>query len=106
MSSGRVLILLAVAASSSGCSWHGLTHAFTPNCHSVQEYQRAVQVAPLRVPAGLDAPNVSGALVIPAADVAAPTATAPGDACLDEPPRYKAPPPAKSAAEAMPSASK
>jgi hypothetical protein len=88
MTSGRWLICLCLGLVSSGCSLHKLTHAFTPDCHAPQEYQRAVQVAPLRVPAGLDAPNVQSALVIPAVDVAPPPA---GDKepCLDSPPRFK-----------------
>ena len=61
--------------------------AFHNDCHTPQEYERAVQVAPLKVPAGLDAPNVQGALVIPAVD--APPPPGPKDACLDEPPRFK-----------------
>ena len=40
-----------------------------PDCHRPQEYHRAVQVPPLKVPAGLDTPNTQGALVIPALDV-------------------------------------
>jgi hypothetical protein len=89
MTSGRWLICVSLGLVSSGCSWHKFTHAFSPDCHAPQEYQRAVQVAPLRVPAGLDAPNVQGALVIPAVDVEAPP---PGamEPCLDSPPRFKA----------------
>jgi uncharacterized lipoprotein len=89
MTIGRWLMCLTFATLSSACSWHKLTHAFTHDCHAPQEYQRAVQVAPLRVPAGLDAPNVQSALVIPAVDVEAPP---PGEKepCLDSPPRFKA----------------
>ena len=42
------------------------------DCHRPQEYQRAVQVAPLKVPAGLDTPNTQGALVIPTVELAPP----------------------------------
>jgi uncharacterized lipoprotein len=65
-----------------------------PDCHHVQEYQRAAQVAPLRVPEGLDSPNVSGALVIPEVTVEPPPPGA-KEACLDVPPRFKEPLPVK-----------
>ncbi len=78
----------------------GLTagcHSLVADCHAQQEYQHARQVASLKVPSGLDSPNTQGALVIPAVDVVA--APAPGlkDACLDQPPRYKAAPTNKAA---------
>ena len=66
------------------------------DCHRPQEYQRAAQVAPLKVPAGLDTPNTQGALVIPTVDLAPPP-PGPHDACLDTPPRYKPAPPNKAA---------
>jgi uncharacterized lipoprotein len=83
----------------SGC------HIFSmqPDCHKPQQYQKARQVAPLRVPEGLDAPNVTGALSIPAADEVTPPPLGPKDACLDAPPRFRESPPSKSAAE-MPKA--
>ncbi len=90
-----LLICLPVTVSLGACHWHPLTR----DCHSSQEYQRAVQVAPLRVPAGIDAPNVQGALVIPAEGVVPPPLKA-TDACLDLPPRFKEPPPARASAPA------
>jgi uncharacterized lipoprotein len=93
MSLDRVLILIAAATLTSGCHLFG---KLTPDCHTPQEYQRAGQVAPLKVPEGLDTPNTQGALVIPKVDLAPPP---PGrrDACLDVPPRYQ-PAPANKAA--------
>jgi uncharacterized lipoprotein len=75
-----------------GCA--RILHGFAPDCHKPQEYQRAAQMPPLKVPAGLDTPNTQGALVIPTVELSAPP---PGrhDACLDAPPRYKAAPPNK-----------
>ena len=93
MSLDRALILIAAATLTSGCH---LFSKLTPDCHSPQEYQRAGQVAPLKVPAGLDTPNTQGALVIPKVDLAPPP-PGPKDACLDVPPRYKAAPPNKAA---------
>ena len=66
------------------------------DCHRPQEYQRAVQLPPLKVPAGLDTPNTQGALVIPTVDLAPPP-RGPHEACLDAPPRYKPAPPNKAA---------
>ena len=80
----------------------GGCHMFSSNvesCHKPQEYQRAASVAPLKVPEGLDAPNVQGALVIPAVDNPLPP-PGPKDPCLDEPPRYKPAQPGKAAASA------
>ncbi len=66
------------------------------DCHRPQEYQRAVQLPPLKVPAGLDTPNTQGALVIPTVDLVPPP-RGPHEACLDAPPRYKPAPPNKAA---------
>jgi uncharacterized lipoprotein len=94
MSLDRVLLVVAAAALMSGCHMFGLTS----DCHAPQEYQRAGQAPPLKVPAGLDSPNTQGALVIPPVMLAPPP---PGkkDACLDVPPRYKPAPPNKAASE-------
>ena len=86
-------MFFTAAALLSGCH---LFSKLTPDCHTAQEYQRAGQVAPLKVPAGLDAPNTKDALVIPTVDLALPP-PGPKDACLDVPPRYKPAPPNKAA---------
>ena len=96
MSLDRVLMLIAAAALASGC---GLFGKLSGDCHSPQEYQRAGQVPPLKVPAGLDSPNTQGALVIPAAGLAPPR-PGPKEACLDVPPRYRPAPANKAASEA------
>jgi uncharacterized lipoprotein len=93
MSFDRVLILIAAAALSSGCHLFG---KLTPDCHTPQEYQRAGQVAPLKVPPGLDSPNTKDALVIPTVELAPPP-PGPKDACLDVPPRYQHAPTNKAA---------
>jgi uncharacterized lipoprotein len=77
----------------SGCH---LFAKLQPDCHHPQEYQRANSVSPLIVPEGLDKPNTQGALVIPTVELAPPP-PGPKDACLDQPPRYKAAPPNKAA---------
>jgi uncharacterized lipoprotein len=95
MSLDRVLLMVAAAALMSGCH---LFSKLTPDCHTPQEYQRAGQVPPLKVPAGLDSPNTQGALVIPPV-MLAPPPPGPKDACLDVPPRYQPAPPNKAASE-------
>ena len=82
----RPAAFVAAAVLLNGCRLiHG---GYQTNCHKPQEYQRAVQRAPLKVPEGLDSPNTQGALVIPTVDLAAPP-PGPHEACLDAPPRYK-----------------
>ncbi len=88
----RLLLALPVLLLVGGCHVRTLLE---PDCHRVQEYQHAVQVAPLKVPEGLDSPNVSGALVIPEVAVEPPP-PGPKEACLDAPPRFKEPIPVKS----------
>ncbi len=90
----RLVAVIALGVLSGGCA--RLLHGFAPDCHKPQEYQRAVQKPPLLVPAGLDTPNTTGALVIPAVDVAPPP-RGKHDQCMDVPPRYKPAPPNKAA---------
>jgi uncharacterized lipoprotein len=93
MSFDRALGMIAAATLVSGCH---IFNRLTPDCHRPQEYQRATQLAPLKVPPGLDTPNTQGALVIPTVELAPPP-PGPHDACLDMPPRYKPAPPNKAA---------
>jgi len=90
----RLFLVLPGLVLMGGCHVRTLLE---PDCHHPQEYQRAAQVAPLKVPEGLDSPNVSGALVIPEVAVAPPPVGA-NEACLDAPPRFKEPVPLKPAA--------
>ena len=62
--------MMAAALLLNGCT--RLLHGFAPDCHKRQEYQRAAQAAPLKVPAGLDSPNTQGALLIPTVELAPP----------------------------------
>jgi len=93
MSLERTTLIVAAAMVASGCHMFGKAVA---DCHRPQEYQRAVQLPPLKVPTGLDTPNTQGALVIPTLEVTPPP-PARNAACLDAPPRYK-PAPANKAA--------
>jgi uncharacterized lipoprotein len=93
MSLDRVMLVVAAAALTSGCH---IFSKLTPDCHRAQEYQRAGQAAPLKVPPGLDSPNTKDALIIPTVELAPPP-PGPKDACLDIPPRYKPAPSNKAA---------
>ena len=53
MRRGRILLVSCAGALLAGCHMH-IFHGLAPDCHAPQEYQHAQQVAPLRVPAGLD----------------------------------------------------
>jgi uncharacterized lipoprotein len=91
MSLDRTLPIIAAAMLLCAC------HTFSrvvPDCRKPQEYQRAAQLAPLKVPAGLDTPNTQGALAIPTVELSAPP-PGPNTACLDTPPRYKPAPTSK-----------
>lgn len=62
------------------------------SCHRQQDYETAGNLAPLRVPAGLDAPDTSGALAIP--ELTAPEAPRdPEGPCIEAPPALTEPPP-------------
>ncbi len=86
----RLLALFMAVLALGGCHFlRGRT-----GCHADQEYRHAQQLPALHVPAGLDAPNTSTALVIPE-PVAGIPVRGPKDACLEEPPAYRPAPPAK-----------
>jgi len=93
MSFERIALTLAAASLLCGCH---IVSRLNPDCHARQEYQHSAQVAPLKVPEGLDSPNTQGALVIPTVELAPPP-PGPKDACLDLPPKY-VPAPANKAA--------
>ena len=73
------------------CACHALR---AKSCHGPQAYMGAKSVAPLKTPAGLDAPETGSALRIPALNEPAPPARKGREPCLDEPPPFKARQPA------------
>jgi uncharacterized lipoprotein len=85
-----VLMICACIGALGGC------HRLRANagCHAAQEYQKAQQLPPLKVPAGLDAPSKASPLVIPSVASDIPVRGR-RDACLEEPPKYKASAPNK-----------
>jgi len=86
----RPLLLTAVSLAllaATGCRTLG-----GGSCHQPQDYETAGDLPPLRVPAGLDSPDTSGALQIP--EVTTPELPRdPDGPCLDAPPALTEPPP-------------
>jgi uncharacterized lipoprotein len=80
----RILWFAALLPALSACHMLGIN-----SCHGPQAYLGAHSVAPLKVPAGLDAPETNNALRIPALNEPAPPARKGKDPCLDEPPAFK-----------------
>ena len=78
----------------SGC--HAFRRATSAKaCHNPQPYQKAQTVPPLKIPSGMDAPDTSSALHLPALNEPPPPARKGAQPCLDEPPPFKVTQPAK-----------
>lgn len=86
----RVLILTGLVLPLAGCK---LLPTRAPSCSRPGGYEAAQNMPPLKVPAGLDAPDTKASLPIPTINEPE-KPRQPGDPCLDEPPRYS---PAKDA---------
>ena len=83
---GTALLCLGAALTLlGGCkSMRGIS-----SCPHGEPYTKATTVAPLRIPAGADAPDTSQALKLPALNEPAPPPRGRKDPCLDQPPPYK-----------------
>lgn len=81
-----LLWLAALVPMLSAC--HPFRH-FTYACHKKQVYMQATSIAPLKVPAGLDPPDTTNALHLPALNEPAPPPRTGQQPCLDEPPPFK-----------------
>jgi uncharacterized lipoprotein len=82
----RGALLLALLLGVGGCAaLHG------KSCHESQPYLKAKSVPPLTIPAGLDAPDTTNALRLPALNEPAPPPRVGKQPCLDEPPPFKVP---------------
>jgi len=78
----------------SGC--HVFRGASAKACHGAQPYQKAQSAPPLKIPPGVDAPDTTNALRLPALNEPAPPPRKGKQPCLDEPPPFKVTqPPAK-----------
>ena len=87
MKSIRVILSLApLLLALGGCR---SLHSFN-SCHAHQAYMNEKSVAPLKIPPGLDTPDTTNALRLPALNEPEPPARKGRDPCLDEPPPFKA----------------
>ncbi len=86
----NVGLVAALGLGLSGCHmFHTLTHSCELDTDS---YRKATSVTPLRVPLGIDPPDVKSALQIPALNEPALPPRGAKDPCLDEPPKFTEPP--------------
>jgi uncharacterized lipoprotein len=85
-------LMLAASALLAGCGT-----VFKATCAKPEDYASAVDNGPLKVPAGLQGPDTRGALAVPPLQEPERPRAA-DEPCLDAPPRYTAPAPAKPAA--------
>ena len=89
---GAALLLLMLPLIG-GC--HLFRGASAKACHGPQSYQKAQSVPPLKMPPGLEAPDTTNALHLPALNEPAPPPRTGKQPCLDEPPPFKVTQPAK-----------
>ena len=80
-----VLALLALCLG----ACHVMRAISNRQCHETQPYMKATSVPPLVVPSGLDAPDTTNALRLPALKEPAPPPRPASSPCLDEPPSFK-----------------
>ena len=85
----RILLplLAPLALGAAGC--HLVRAVSNRQCHDTQPYMKATSAAPLVVPPGLDAPDTTNALRLPALNEPPPPPRGPKEPCLDEPPSFK-----------------
>jgi uncharacterized lipoprotein len=88
-----IALLVLLLPLAGGC--HLFRGATAKACHGPQAYQEARSMAPLKIPAGLDAPDTSNALRLPQLNEPAPPPRSGKQPCLDEPPPFKITQPAK-----------
>ena len=84
------LCLIALTAACLCCTLSGCKVLRGLNsCNRPQPYLGAGSEPPLKVPAGMDAFDTSGALKLPALNEPAPPPRGPRDPCLDAPPSFR-----------------
>jgi hypothetical protein len=82
----QIALLGALLATSTGCSW--FHHGNRAKCREPTIGEHAKNLPPLKVPAGLDAPDTRNAIKIPPLTEPEHPRT-PKDPCLSSPPSYK-----------------
>ncbi|HEY5102484.1 MAG TPA: hypothetical protein VII70_06850 [Steroidobacteraceae bacterium] len=90
----RIAVVLLMVSLSGCFLWH--RHSGKNNtCNDPQIYMKAQSIPPLKTPIGLNAPDTKGALRIPDLNQPPPPPRTRTDPCLDSPPSYVVPKPAK-----------
>jgi uncharacterized lipoprotein len=85
----NVTVMTMVGLALCGC--HSI-HRLTSSCNrDTDRYQQAATVPPIKVPAGIDAPDTRSALQIPVLNEPAGPPAGPKDPCLDAPPKFTEP---------------
>ncbi|MGH8138800.1 MAG: hypothetical protein ACREVV_11485 [Steroidobacteraceae bacterium] len=84
-----LLGLMAVLVGLAGCHPLRAIRNAGRSCRDNQAYVKATSIAPLRIPAGMDSPDTTNALHIPALNEPEPPRRNPKDPCLDEPPAFR-----------------
>ena len=82
-----ILLLCALALCLDGCRL--FRGASSQSCHESRGYAQAQSVPPLKIPAGLDAPDTSSALRLPDLKEPPPPPRSAKARCLDAPPSFK-----------------
>ena len=93
MSKRASILLLSVAMLLLG----GCGSLFKSSCAKPEDYAGAVDNKPLQIPAGLQGPDTRSALPVPSLNEPE-RPRAPTEPCLDAPPKYTVPGPARPAA--------
>lgn len=85
------LALLGVLAAVMGLTGCQHLRNLGGSCHDTKPYMKAKSVAPLKIPPGLDTPDSSNALKVPALNTPEPPRRGKKDPCLDAPPPFNVP---------------
>jgi uncharacterized lipoprotein len=83
-----VIGAVAVLAGITGCHPLQRLRNVGGTCHDSKPYMKAQSIAPLKIPSGLDSPDTTNALHVPALNTPAPPPRKKTEPCLDEPPPF------------------
>ena len=84
-----LLALRAAVVGLAGCHPLRAIRNVGGTCRDKQPYMKAQSIAPLRIPPGMDMPDTSNALHIPALNEPQPPPRTSRDPCLDAPPSFR-----------------
>jgi uncharacterized lipoprotein len=89
----RILLLVPLLLAGSAC--HPFRAISKKACHDPQPYMKSTSVPPLVIPPGLASPDTTNALRLPQLNEPEPPRRSNNAPCLDEPPSFKVPQPAR-----------